>query len=62
MAEPTLISVLIKGDLAFPSFPPFKTHIPCGQYLISMFTLGMSIRKKHYALINEQEYLMQFKL
>ena len=45
----------------FSSFPPFKTHIPCDQFLISMFTLGMSIGKKHYALINEQEYLMQFK-
>ena len=62
IAEPTLISVLIKGEslffqsllkgnLCFSSFPPFKTHISCDQFLISMLGLGMSIGKKHHALM-----------
>ena len=49
------------GDLRFSSFPPFKTHTSFDQFLVSMFSLGMSIDKKHHALMNEQEYLMQFK-
>ena len=52
IAEPTLISVLIKGgSLLFQLIPPFKIHISCHQFLISMFSLGMSIGKKHYALM-----------
>ena len=49
IAEPTLISVIIKGDPCFSSFPSFKTHIFCNQFLMSMFSLGMSIGKKHHA-------------
>ena len=51
IAEPTLIPVLIKGGSFLSSFPPFKTHIPCDQFLISMFSLGMSIGKKNHALM-----------
>ena len=51
IAEPTLIPVLIKGGSFLFSFPPFKTHIPCDQFHISMFTLGRSIGEKHHALI-----------
>ena len=61
IAEPTLISVLIKGGSLLFQFPPFKTRISCDQFLTSMFSLGVSIGKKHHALMNEQEYLMQFK-
>ena len=50
------------GDLCFSSFPPFKTHISCDQFLVSMFSLGMSIGKKHHALMNEQECLMHSKI
>ena len=39
------------GDLRFSSFPPFKTHISFDQFLVSMFSLGMSIGKKHHALM-----------
>ena len=47
--EPTLILGLIKGDPCFSSFPSFKTHLFCNQFLMSMFSLRMSIGKKNHA-------------
>ena len=46
-----LISVRIKEESCFSSFPPFKTLISCDQFPISMFSLGMSIGKKSYAIM-----------
>ena len=38
-------------DVCFSRIPLFKTHISCDQFLLSMFCLGMSIDKKHHALM-----------
>ena len=51
IAEPTLISVLIKGQSLLSSFPPFKIHISWDQSIIWMFSLGMSIGKKDHTLM-----------
>ena len=32
-------------------FPPFKTHISWDKFLILMLSLGMTIDKKHHALM-----------
>ena len=56
------VSEGLVGEFNFHAgFPSSKTHISCDQFLISMFSLGMSIGKKHHALMNEQEYFIQFK-
>ena len=57
------VSEGLVGEFNFHAgFPSSKTHISCDQFLISMFSLGMSIGKKHHALMNEQECLMHSKI
>ena len=38
-------------DPCFSSFPPFKTHVSCDQFHLLMSSLGMTIGKKHHALM-----------
>ena len=41
-------------DPCFPRLPPFKSHITCDQFLISMYSLGMGIGKKNHTLMKAQ--------
>ena len=40
----------MKEDPCFSVPHPLKSHISCDQFLISRFSLGMGIGKKHHAL------------